>query len=29
MGPLAVVERAYTAIADMWATPGPLVDKLG
>ena len=29
MGPLAVVERDYTAIADKWATLGPLVDTLG
>jgi nitrate reductase alpha subunit len=29
MGPLAVVERDYTAIADKWSTLGPLVDKLG
>ena len=29
MGPLAVVERDYGAIADKWAALGPLVDKLG
>ncbi|MGV0792269.1 nitrate reductase subunit alpha [Mycolicibacterium sp. XJ1819] len=29
MGPLAVVERDYTAIADEWATLGPLVEELG
>lgn len=29
MGPLTVVERDYTAIADQWATLGPLVDRLG
>ncbi|MEE2056414.1 nitrate reductase subunit alpha [Rhodococcus artemisiae] len=29
MGPLVVVERDYAAIADKWATLGPLVDKLG
>ncbi|BBY17307.1 nitrate reductase subunit alpha [Mycolicibacterium litorale] len=29
MGPIAVVERDYTAIADKWATLGPLVERLG
>lgn len=29
MGPVAVVERDYTAIADKWAALGPLVDTLG
>jgi nitrate reductase alpha subunit len=29
MGPLVVVDRDYTAIADKWATLGPLVDRLG
>ncbi len=29
MGPLTVEERDYTAIADQWATLGPLVDRLG
>ncbi|MDX5455671.1 MAG: molybdopterin-dependent oxidoreductase, partial [Rhodococcus sp. (in: high G+C Gram-positive bacteria)] len=29
MGPLAVVERDYGAIADKWSTLGPLVDTLG
>ena len=29
MGQIAVVERDYPAIADKWATLGPLVDSLG
>lgn len=29
IGPLAVVERDYTAIADKWAALGPLVEELG
>ena len=29
MGPVAVVERDYAAIADKWSTLGPLVDNLG
>ena len=29
LGPIAVVERDYPAIADKWSTLGPLVDKLG
>ncbi|OBB62171.1 nitrate reductase subunit alpha [Mycobacterium sp. 852013-51886_SCH5428379] len=29
IGPIAVVERDYTAIADKWGTLGPLVEKLG
>ncbi|KUH92769.1 nitrate reductase subunit alpha [Mycobacterium sp. IS-3022] len=29
MGPLAVVERDYPAIAEKWATLGPLVERLG
>src|SRR5690606_38365604 len=29
MGPLTVVERDYGAIAEKWATLGPLVEKLG
>ena len=29
MGPLAVVERDYGAIADKWGTLGPLTEKLG
>ncbi|MGV0836009.1 nitrate reductase subunit alpha [Mycolicibacterium thermoresistibile] len=29
MGPLAVVERDYTAIADKWAALGPKVEELG
>ena len=29
MGPVAVVERDYAAIADKWAALGPLVDTLG
>ena len=29
MGPVTVVERDYAAIADKWATLGPLVDTLG
>src|SRR5262249_21740678 len=29
MGPVAVVERDYSAVADKWATLGPLVDTLG
>ena len=29
MGPLAVVERDYAAIAEKWSTLGPLVDNLG
>ena len=29
MGPLAVVERDYTAIAAKWSALGPLVDRLG
>lgn len=29
MGPLAVVERDYAAIAEKWTTLGPLVDNLG
>jgi len=29
MGPVALVERDYAAIADKWATLGPLVDTLG
>ncbi len=29
MGPLVVVERDYSAIADKWETLGPLVDTLG
>jgi nitrate reductase alpha subunit len=29
MGPLAVVDRDYTAIAEKWAALGPLVERLG
>ncbi|MBF6428438.1 nitrate reductase subunit alpha [Nocardia cyriacigeorgica] len=29
MGPLAVVERDFTAVADKWAALGPLVDTVG
>ena len=29
MGPVAVVERDYAAVADKWAALGPLVDTLG
>src|SRR5690606_11310114 len=29
MGPLAVVERDFTAVADKWAARGPLVDTVG
>ncbi|KGI67447.1 nitrate reductase subunit alpha [Mycolicibacterium rufum] len=29
IGPIGVVERDYTAIADKWSTLGPLVDDLG
>ncbi|NLE79358.1 MAG: nitrate reductase subunit alpha [Rhodococcus sp.] len=29
MGPIAVVERNYPAIAEMWGSLGPLVDTLG
>jgi nitrate reductase alpha subunit len=29
MGPLVVVERDYTAIAEKWSALGPLVDSLG
>ena len=29
IGPIAVVERDYAAIADKWATVGPLVERLG
>ncbi len=29
MGPLAVVERDYPAIAEKWSAPGPLVESLG
>ncbi len=29
MGPLAVVERDYGAIAEKWATLGPLVETSG
>jgi nitrate reductase / nitrite oxidoreductase, alpha subunit len=29
MGPVAVVERDYAAIADKWAALGPLIDTLG
>ncbi|MDG5483666.1 nitrate reductase subunit alpha [Mycolicibacterium gadium] len=29
MGPLAVVERDYPAVAEQWATLGPLVERLG
>ncbi len=29
IGPITVVERDYPAVADKWATLGPLVDRLG
>ncbi|TQF66979.1 nitrate reductase subunit alpha [Rhodococcus spelaei] len=29
MGPVAVVERNYPALVEMWSSLGPLVDKLG
>lgn len=29
MGPVAVVERDYPAVADKWASLGPLVERLG
>ncbi|PRC60632.1 hypothetical protein C6A85_17155, partial [Mycobacterium sp. ITM-2017-0098] len=29
LGPLVVVERDYPAVAEKWATLGPLVERLG